>query len=142
MSWCPRCPGGFRSGPMWNQKTRGGFDGTMPFGKHKGARLEDVPDDYLRWLLRNCDLGPIIRKAIEAELGIEGGADDEPRQAWTPPPGPPANNLRATLDAEVQRLRRKYAATTHPDRGGSSEAMQAINAFADDVLKAIAGAIR
>lgn len=25
-------------------------DDLMPFGKHKGERLGDVPDDYLRWL--------------------------------------------------------------------------------------------
>lgn len=128
---------------MWQQKTRGGFDGTMPFGKHKGTPIEDVPESYLRWLLNNCDLGPIIRRAIEKQLGIEGDEDNEPRQrAWTPPPPPSTHNLRATLDAEVQRLRRKYANQVHPDRGGSTEAMQAVNAFADDVLKAIGGIVR
>lgn len=28
---------------------------TMPFGKHKGKDLENVPDDYLLWVLENAD---------------------------------------------------------------------------------------
>lgn len=24
---------------------------TMPFGKHKGERVDQLPSDYLRWLL-------------------------------------------------------------------------------------------
>lgn len=27
----------------------------MPWGKHKGKDIEDVPSDYLRWLAENCD---------------------------------------------------------------------------------------
>lgn len=32
----------------------------MPFGKHKGERLEAVPDGYLRWFLSQnwCDEWP------------------------------------------------------------------------------------
>ena len=32
----------------------------MPFGKHKDARLGDVPDDYWQWFLRQkwCDQWP------------------------------------------------------------------------------------
>ncbi len=33
----------------------------MPFGQHKGKRLADVPDDYLRWWLRqNPDRGILV----------------------------------------------------------------------------------
>lgn len=27
----------------------------MPFGKHKGTALEDLPSDYLQWCLENLD---------------------------------------------------------------------------------------
>lgn len=27
----------------------------MPWGKHKGEDIEDIPSDYLRWLAENCD---------------------------------------------------------------------------------------
>lgn len=35
-------------------------DSPMPFGKHRGQRLGDVPDAYLRWFLNQswCDEWP------------------------------------------------------------------------------------
>jgi len=27
----------------------------ITFGKHKGTLLQDLPDDYVRWLLEKCD---------------------------------------------------------------------------------------
>ena len=35
-------------------------DHEMPFGKYKGTRLGDVPDDYLNWFLKQpwCDQWP------------------------------------------------------------------------------------
>lgn len=27
----------------------------MPYGKHKGTDIEDLPDGYLKWLAENCD---------------------------------------------------------------------------------------
>lgn len=35
-------------------------DSKMPFGKHKGKRLGDVPDSYWRWFLEQdwCDEWP------------------------------------------------------------------------------------
>ena len=41
----------------------------MPFGKHKGDCIEDVPTQYLEWVIDNIhDLDPILRKAIENDL--------------------------------------------------------------------------
>ena len=38
----------------------------MTFGKHKGVRLEDLPEDYVGWLLNKCDsLGWDMRRALE-----------------------------------------------------------------------------
>jgi Putative quorum-sensing-regulated virulence factor len=39
----------------------------IPFGKHKGQPLADLPDGYLRWLT-TIDLRPRLREAVEAEL--------------------------------------------------------------------------
>ncbi len=39
---------------------------TMPFGKHKGLLLSDVPKDYKEWLLRQGDIDPYLRKALGA----------------------------------------------------------------------------
>lgn len=37
----------------------------MPFGKHKGVAIENVPKDYFRWLLGQPDVDPYLRRAIE-----------------------------------------------------------------------------
>ena len=41
----------------------------MPFGKHAGTPIHDIPRGYLRWALANLDLSPELRQAME--LGIE-----------------------------------------------------------------------
>ena len=37
----------------------------MPFGKHKGKEIEDMPSDYLLWLAQNCDNDLIATEADE-----------------------------------------------------------------------------
>ena len=37
----------------------------MPFGKHEGKDLEDIPSKYLYWLAENCDDDVIAVKADE-----------------------------------------------------------------------------
>ena len=38
---------------------------TINFGKHRGTTIADLPADYMQWLLRQEDLDPYLRKAIE-----------------------------------------------------------------------------
>ena len=38
----------------------------MTFGKHSGMLIKDVPADYKTWLLKQSDLDPYLRKALEA----------------------------------------------------------------------------
>ena len=38
---------------------------TMPFGKHKGMLLSDIPSDYKQWLLGQGDIDPYLRKALD-----------------------------------------------------------------------------
>lgn len=38
----------------------------MTFGKHGGMLIKDVPADYKTWLLKQSDLDPYLRKALEA----------------------------------------------------------------------------
>lgn len=41
----------------------------MPFGKHRGKALADLPKDYVRWALKNIDnLEPDLRVSLEAVL--------------------------------------------------------------------------
>ena len=39
---------------------------TMPFGMHKGLPLSNIPSDYKQWLLRQSDIDPYLRKALES----------------------------------------------------------------------------
>jgi len=36
----------------------------MAFGKHRGMLIKDVPADYKRWLLKQDDVDPYLRKAL------------------------------------------------------------------------------
>lgn len=66
----------------------------MPFGKHRGKPITQVPAGYLMWMLENiADLRPATRAAIEAhlhppELPLEGREPDEPTPTPAPPPAP------------------------------------------------------
>jgi hypothetical protein len=110
----------------------------FPFGKHKHQPLGTVPTDYLRWALRECDLETWLAHAITEELRRRRQYWQE--QAEGPPPprpqqqaGPPAK-----MDEIIRQWYRDLVMRWHPDRGGSKEAMQAIN-DAHDRLRQLAG---
>ncbi len=47
----------------------------MPFGKHKGERLEDVPSDYLQWALEEWDWKDrqSLMEEMQAQLAMRRG---------------------------------------------------------------------
>jgi hypothetical protein len=96
----------------------------MRFGKYKGRALTSIPEDYLDWLL-TIDLRPQLRRAVERELRRRA-FEEEP----DPRPERPATRAREQVDwsAIITRWFREMCLKYHPDRGGSNEAMQAINA--------------
>jgi hypothetical protein len=112
----------------------------MPFGQHKGKRLPDIPAAYLSWLL-TIDLQPWLQRAVERELAYREREDAErPREqarrrrgrceTKAPPP--------VDWDGLLRSWYREMSLRFHPDRGGSTEAMQAIN-HAYDRLRELAG---
>ena len=40
----------------------------MPFGKHKGEDLTDVPLDYLKWAEENLQIDILLRREINHEI--------------------------------------------------------------------------
>ena len=40
----------------------------MPFGKHKGTPVADVPTDYLEWLASKDDFKDPLKSVVDAEL--------------------------------------------------------------------------
>jgi hypothetical protein len=110
----------------------------MPFGKHSGCRVADVPSSYLAWALTNVSrLDWSLRQAIEAELARRHDA------AAQPPPRPEATKgpqSLASWQPVVDRWYREMVMKFHPDRGGSNEAAQAINHANDQLRKMLAEA--
>lgn len=45
-----------------------GIPFTLAFGRHKGKRLEDVPVDYLEWILRQTWISEVTRNRTTAFL--------------------------------------------------------------------------
>ena len=45
----------------------------MPFGKHKGELIGDIPTDYLRWLFEKADLDPKLEEWVEGRTDRAGG---------------------------------------------------------------------
>jgi hypothetical protein len=101
--------------------------------------LADVPSSYLHWCLTDCeyvDDRPWLWQAIRDELdrrraGHSGSRPSGPAStsSSTSPPAPPWESVIARW---FQKLTMKW----HPDRGGTTEAMQAVN-DARDLLRAI-----
>jgi len=97
----------------------------MPFGKHRNKRLEDIPHDYLLWVLDHCDnVSPTLRNEVQRILGIG-------RYSYTPPPQTPL--AVSVVNEWYRRLAREF----HPDLGGSHEAMKAVNRGRDLMLELV-----
>jgi hypothetical protein len=121
---------------------------TMPFGKYAGWELEEIPADYLTWLL-TIELKPWLREAVADEC--ERRADErerrweeherrrEERERRTAPPPPVGPVICFPLE-EVPLIRRVFDAgfrslvkKLHPDAGGDVREMQRLNGLAETV---------
>jgi exodeoxyribonuclease X len=49
---------------LWEKSEDSRIPTHMPFGKHKGLPIVEVPKDYVRWLLDQPNVDPFIRKAL------------------------------------------------------------------------------
>ena len=49
---------------VWGFSEKARVPTIMPFGKHKGMPIKDVPADYKAWLLRQNDVDPYLVKAL------------------------------------------------------------------------------
>lgn len=87
---------------------------TMPFGKHQDQPLNAIPTSYLRWLL-TIDLSEWLEDAVRDELELRGIRDSSNTEEKRQP------------KLDVSGWYRKLSLRFHPDRGGSKEAMQAVN---------------
>jgi hypothetical protein len=122
----------------------------MPFGKHRGKKFAKLPTDYLLWLRdSHSGLGAELRQTVEQELSRrpdvpDGDAppppkakpreeEDEPKEADATPDYVPLSSQGQTLTSNVRMIYRNLAMKYHPDRGGTAEAMEALNELHDQV---------
>ena len=52
-------------GSIWKFSEEARIPKTMPFGKHKGMPIKDVPKDYKEWLKGQPDIDEYLLKALE-----------------------------------------------------------------------------
>ena len=116
---------------------------TMPWGKHKGTPLHKLPPSYITWLLSDCtNLPASLRRQLGATLTILLGigecdrchlrhssycgqcAREVAKLASSKPPGPDYDHTANF----AERWLRKMAMKFHPDRGGNTQSMAAVNA--------------
>jgi Putative quorum-sensing-regulated virulence factor len=85
----------------------------MPFGKFKGFQVQDLPRDYLEWLMENCDLREPLASAVEGALddGALSCSSDLPPE------------LRPVVQEIVSVGYRMLALKLHPDQGGDHKQM-------------------
>lgn len=50
---------------LWHRSEIARIPTVMPFGKHKGTPIKDIPADYKRWLLNQPDIDQYLIKAIQ-----------------------------------------------------------------------------
>jgi exodeoxyribonuclease X len=50
---------------LYNKSEEARIPRSINFGKHRGTAIADLPADYKQWLLRQEDLDPYLRKALE-----------------------------------------------------------------------------
>lgn len=71
------------------------------FGKHKGKDYADVPEDYLRWMLREFKQGTSRWRQANQEIARRNGVDIRPSD-WKPPVVPDMpRDERDRLFAEI-----------------------------------------
>ena len=52
---------------LWEMSEKARIPTTMPYGKHKGELISQMPTDYKQWLLRQDNVSGYLRKALEAK---------------------------------------------------------------------------
>jgi exodeoxyribonuclease X len=52
---------------LWEMSEKARIPTTMPYGKHKGELISQVPTDYKQWLLRQDNVSGYLRKALETK---------------------------------------------------------------------------
>ena len=92
----------------------------MPWGKHRGRDLVDVPDAYLDWMMTSAKLLEPLRSAVCREWQ----ARFDPRASAILFDGDVQSAALQIVSTGYRHLAREH----HPDVGGATGTMQSLNA--------------
>ena len=100
----------------------------MPFGKYRGLRVSDIPDQYLIWLLSLSALREPLLSHVRSEAKRRRLRRDQSHVGANPHGccSDPETAIQV-IDAGARSLANRH----HPDRGGEPEKMVLINTCAD-----------
>ena len=101
---------------------------TMPWGKHHGKPLAEVPAGYLAWVSEESGATESLKDAAREELSIR--LDLSPPSPANRPP--PSNRM---VVEGIENVFRAAIRKWHPDRGGTHEAALALNQIRDALLE-------
>ena len=97
----------------------------MPFGKHRGYELSELPDGYLKWL-STLGLRDPLQRAVADEIATRIHRDAAQRAFGIMPSAPQVDRttVEEIIGAGLRVLAKKY----HPDlEGGSDADMKRVN---------------
>lgn len=106
----------------------------IQFGKHKGWPVNELPDGYLQWLFFLETLNPDIEQAVKMEVATRWPDKiqltiKQPRQRAA------RTKKKPPEQAAIKAIFRELAMKFHPDTGGDTAAMAAINEFYERLKK-------
>lgn len=108
----------------------------VPFGKHRGALLSNIPDGYLAWLVGKADGGApdpgflARNKNFFDEAGCEYQRRKDGKPLTSEVNGIP-DELRGYLKEFINLGYKAMAIKYHPDKGGTDEEMIQIGQLRD-----------
>jgi hypothetical protein len=116
----------------------------MPFGRHRGKTLEEIPPAYLQWVLEVPDISDMLREAIERVFQPKQDHDAETKRLREKIADLTAeiDFLEFQLEEKEERIEalkkspslgwwkdwwNRAVKASHPDRGGSQAVMALLN---------------
>jgi hypothetical protein len=94
---------------------------TMPFGKYCGTPIDEIPFEYIEWLIDQDFLRQPLRSALEREFERRTCSQECHEKTVD------VSLIDEIVSAGLRSLSKKY----HPDVGGDHEVMVALNNCAD-----------
>jgi hypothetical protein len=96
------------------------------FGKYKGTEIEELPSEYINWLVSLDDLREPLRSAIDREIARRERSDIV-SDILQMPKFIPSHELKPLIKEIIDAGFHQVAFRYHPDKGGATKKMQMLS---------------